>query len=93
MKFMRHLNGLERVRMVQNTIPDELERCLFKKSKARVAKHNDLQRIRTSESRMFAMNFLLKVTWFSDNVRAHVTLLAIFLVLPCTSLLFRTSNG
>ena len=42
MNFMRHLNSLEHVGTVQNTIPDELERCgLFKKSKARVAKHDD----------------------------------------------------
>ena len=40
--FMRHLKSLERVSTIQNTIPDELERYgLFKKWKARVAKHDD----------------------------------------------------
>ena len=42
MNFVQHLNIVERVGTVQNTIPDELERYgLFKKSKARVAKHDD----------------------------------------------------
>ena len=41
MNFMQHLNIVERVGTVQNTVPDELERYgLFKKSKARVAKHD-----------------------------------------------------
>ena len=42
MNFMPHFNSLERVGTVRNTIPDELERYgLFKKSKVRVAKHDD----------------------------------------------------
>ena len=42
MRFMPHFNSLERVGTVRNTIPDDLERYgLFKKSRARVAKHDD----------------------------------------------------
>ena len=42
MIFLRHPKSLERVGTVQNTIPEELERYgFFKKSKARVAKHDD----------------------------------------------------
>ena len=42
MNFKRHLNCLERLGTIQNTIQDELDRYgLFKKSKARVTKHDD----------------------------------------------------
>ena len=40
--FIRHLNSLERVGIVQNKIPDELARYgFFKKLKPRVTKHDD----------------------------------------------------
>ena len=43
MNFMRHLDSLERIGTVQNTVPEELERYdLFRTSKARVAKLNAL---------------------------------------------------